>query len=101
MKKQLIIILFILIGLGSFAQSFVLDTTFAPFFDIGAGRGRIINSAYEDVNSGRLYLTGSFVTSYTGSRFEGIVTCKSSGSFSSPFSFVGGSTSESIRKLGF
>ncbi|MFT6198642.1 MAG: hypothetical protein ACJAQ2_000409, partial [Vicingaceae bacterium] len=41
MKTILIIGLFILLGLGSSAQSFVVDTTFSPFFDIRAGRGTI------------------------------------------------------------
>ena len=98
MKKILIISLFTLIGLGSFAQSFVLDTTFTPFFDIRVGRSRIINSAYEDPNSGRLYLAGNFVSTHMGARFEGIVTYDSVGDLSFPFSFGGGSTSASGRR---
>ena len=99
MNEILIISLFTLIGLGSFAQSFVLDTTFTPFFDIRVGRSRIINSAYEDPNSGRLYLAGNFVSTHMGARFEGIVTYDSVGDLSFPFSFGGGSTSASVGEV--
>jgi hypothetical protein len=89
MKKILIIGLFILLGLGSTAQSFVLDTTFQPFFDIRAGRGTIVNGLYEDSNNGRLYGVGNFSTTLGSSFFRNIITCKDDGSPSLPFSFVG------------
>jgi hypothetical protein len=89
MKKILIIGLFILLGLGSSAQSFVVDTTFSPFFDIRAGRGTIIDGLYEDSNNGRLYGVGNFSTTLGSSFFRNILTCKADGSPSLPFSFVG------------
>jgi hypothetical protein len=99
MKRIFIISLFILLGLGSFAQSFVVDTTFQPFFDIRAQTNPIINGIYEDQNSGRLYAAGTFVNNFMGNRFEGIVTYDSVGSLSLLFSFGAGSFNASVSDI--
>ncbi|MFT6167842.1 MAG: hypothetical protein ACJASF_002552 [Vicingaceae bacterium] len=91
MKRILIISLFILLGLGSFAQSFVVDTTFQPFFDIRAQTNPIINGIYEDQRSGRLYVAGNFSSNFIGRFYDGLVTYDSLGQLSLPFRFGNGS----------
>ncbi len=59
MKKFLVIGFLLSQGLGIFAQSFVLDTTFQPFFDITKQRGALISDMHES-KSGKLYITGEF-----------------------------------------
>jgi hypothetical protein len=79
MKRILIISLFTLLGLGSFAQSFVLDTSFTPFFDIRNQRGSIINELVE-INSGKLFIGGGTIN-FPNKIFDEVIAVNQYGSF--------------------
>ena len=52
--------LFIILGLGSFAQSFVIDTTFQPFFDIRSGNDKGYVYDVLELPSGNIFISGTF-----------------------------------------
>lgn len=61
------------------AQSFQVDTTFQPFFDIRNQRGAQINDIYES-NSKKLYLTGEFDIGFpNGSLYRNLISIKIDG----------------------
>jgi hypothetical protein len=80
MKKILLSFIFTLLGLGSFAQSFVLDTSFTPFFDIRNQRGSIISELVE-INSGKLFMGGGFTINFPNKTFDDVIAINQDGSF--------------------
>jgi hypothetical protein len=59
MKKLLLSSYLIFLGLGSFAQAFVIDSSFQPFFDIRNSGSASITDLHE-VNSNNVILVGRF-----------------------------------------
>src|SRR5690554_1647264 len=59
--RKILIVLLCLLSYSGFAQNktFIVDTTFKPFFDIRAQRYPYISDIYES-KSRKLYITGSF-----------------------------------------
>ncbi len=91
MKKLLFTGLFLVIGLGSYAQSFLLDSTFQPFFDITKQRGALISDMHES-KSGKLYITGDFSLQLPPqiNSFNGIISIFSDGRRNFSFNNIGG-----------
>lgn len=76
MKKLLLILSIIILGVELFAQPLKLDSSFQPFFDIrssltGAG---VIYDVVENPQSGRLYLAGEFDLGGAGVPLHGGLT---------------------------
>ncbi len=93
MKKLLFTGLFLVIGMGSYAQSFLLDSTFQPFFDITKQRGAVMNSIFENEITSSIYLVGTFKSYFNQIPYEGVVSYKRSGSLNFNFSSNIGGTS--------
>tara|TARA_R110002049_G_scaffold254642_1_gene430116 strand:+ start:1755 stop:3248 length:1494 start_codon:yes stop_codon:yes gene_type:complete len=91
MKKITLVVFLLSQGLGSFAQSFVLDTTFQPFFDITKQRGALISDMYES-KSGKLYITGEFTLQLPPqlNSFNGIISIFTDGRRNFSFNNIGG-----------
>ncbi len=96
MKKLLFTGLFLVIGMGSYAQSFLLDSTFQPFFDITKQRRAMIDDMIE-LPSGNTIITGTFQINISNRSFTGSVSLKSYGS--NNFNFVGSTGGNGLIRL--
>jgi hypothetical protein len=90
MKKFIFIFFTFLIGLGSTAQSFLLDTSFQPFFDIRNQSSVSVSDIYENVSDGRIYFTGNFEVFNGSTPFRGSICYRRNGNLYSNYkSYIG------------
>ncbi len=86
MKIVCTFILFVLIGLGVFAQSFTLDSTFQPYFDI---RNSVIGADVEDIlelPSSNIIVSGNFRISIGPNQTrDGLLSVRRSGALNTTF----------------
>jgi len=97
MKRITSVVFLLIIGLGSFAQSYILDTTFQPFFDIRNQPNVRVSDIFEYQNSGKILVAGIFKNYYMGAFFEGAVTYDSIGGLIAGFSL----NSNGVGNIGY
>ena len=87
-----ILLILITLGLGSFAQSFQLDPTFQPYFNVSTQRSAYIGGILE-LPSGNILFSGSFdiPLSNPSQRQRGMGSATRNGSRNINFLLAGGS----------
>ena len=81
------------------AQSFQLDSTFQPFFDIRNQNGAQINDIHESKQNGKIYLAGNFKNFDAQSNYDGLVCYLKNGQLCNNFSALGSGNISSISKI--
>jgi len=89
MKKILLSFIFTLLGLGSFAQSFTIDSSFAPNFNIRNSPNTSINNIVE-ASISKLLIQGNFRLLHNNAVKKGIFSVSSNGNVVSNFSVLNG-----------
>src|SRR5690554_3710125 len=87
--RKILIVFLCLLNYSGFAQNktFIVDTTFKPYFDIRNQIAPSMSDIYENPTDGRIYIGGDFESYYGSTPYQGSVCYHRDGSLFNAYSF--------------